>query len=131
MNHVKVCAAIDNEAHFVAVLNRAQAGGFPIIALRKLSEKSSSRKTMTAYARLHDHISDRSLRRRMGLLGAASSVSEDRRSTEDPYPRALLDAIFYVLKSGCPWRATLCPAVPPSDRGDAASENAHSRRFGG
>src|SRR3712207_6612701 len=65
---------------------------------------------MTAYARLHDHISDRSLRRRMELLGAASSVSEETGGRPRiNRPRALLDALFYVLKSGCPWR------LPPRD----------------
>src|SRR5215207_2996429 len=41
---------------------------------------------MAAYAPVHDQISYRSLRYRMGLLGTASSRPENRRSTQGPQP---------------------------------------------
>jgi hypothetical protein len=55
------------------------------------------------YAPGHEkELSDRSLRRRVGVHRASRSASQ--RTTGEPRPREILDAIFYVLKSGCPWR---------------------------
>jgi hypothetical protein len=48
--------------------------------------KSSPREVLAAYAPVHEHIPDRSLYRRLGMLGLPSASSEDRWSTQDPLP---------------------------------------------
>ena len=40
----------------------------------------------------------------MGVFEAPSSCSQQTRTTETHSAREILDAVFYVLKSGCPWR---------------------------
>ena len=58
------------------------------------------------YARAHEKVLlDRPVRRRMEAPGAPSPGSEQARTTEGPRrPRDTRCAVFYVLKSGCPWR---------------------------
>jgi putative transposase len=40
----------------------------------------------------------------MGLLGAPPSRSQSRRASRLHSLREILDAIFYVVRSGCAWR---------------------------
>src|SRR4051795_9164299 len=41
----------------------------------------------------------------MGVSQVPSSASQQARTTQNPQStRKILDAVFYVLKSGCPWR---------------------------
>jgi transposase len=67
-----------------------------------------------AYARRHDEekISHRFVRYRMGVPRASPSDSQKQGRPKDHSPREILDALFYVLKSGCPWR--LLPRDFPS-----------------
>ena len=48
----------------------------------------------------------RSIRRRMGVAQAPRSGALQVRTTENSQlsSREILNAIFYILKSGCPWR---------------------------
>src|SRR5215203_2036080 len=79
---------------------------FPRTPLLRLSGKCSV-DVMVAYAPHHgkQEIPHRSVRRRMALHRPASS--QTRRGWGRPRLhglRALLDAVFYILKSSCPWR---------------------------
>jgi transposase len=59
---------------------------------------------MTYAPRHEKELFDRSLGCRVEVHRAPRPASQRARTTEDPHPREILDAIFYVLKSGCPWR---------------------------
>jgi transposase len=67
--------------------------------------KSEWGRSMT-YALGHEkELLDRSIRRRMGVSGDPYSGSQQARTSENPHStREILNAIFYVSKSGCPWR---------------------------
>lgn len=61
------------------------------------------------YAPPHEteQISHRSVRRGMGLPQTSPPCSKEARtraSKRTHSPRKILNAVFYVLKSGCPWR---------------------------
>jgi putative transposase len=58
------------------------------------------------YSSMHEKaLLNRPLRCRMGLLGAPSSHPQSHRATSGIHSlREILDAVFYVLRSGCPWR---------------------------
>src|SRR5215203_7011649 len=79
---------------------------FPRTPLLRLSGKCSV-DVIVAYAPHHgkQEIPHRSVRRRMALHRPASS--QTRRGWGRPRLhglRAILDAVFYILKSSCPWR---------------------------
>jgi transposase len=62
---------------------------------------------MVAYAPRHGEqkIPYGSVRRRMALHQPTSSRAHRTRTPQASHGlRAILDAVFYVLKSGCPWR---------------------------
>jgi transposase len=58
------------------------------------------------YALTHEkELLNRPHRCRMGVSQVPSSASQQARTTQNPQStRKILDAVFYVLKSGCPWR---------------------------
>jgi putative transposase len=47
---------------------------------------------------------DRSVRWGVGVSGATSPSPQQTRTPETSSTREILNAVFYVLKSGCPWR---------------------------
>jgi putative transposase len=61
---------------------------------------------MVTYASPHGEkeIPHGSVRRRMALHRPASSRAHRTRTPQASWLTAILDAVFYVLKSGCPWR---------------------------
>ncbi len=66
------------------------------------------------YAPEHEkELLDQSYRPRMGVSQTPRPTSQQTRTTESSHhPREILNAIFYVLKSGCPWRL-LARDFPP------------------
>ena len=57
------------------------------------------------YAPEHEQeLPNRSYRRRMGSPRALRCGAQKRGRPRTHSPREILDAVFYVLKSGCPWR---------------------------
>jgi putative transposase len=67
-----------------------------------------------AYAPEHEkELFDRSLGRRMGVHRAPRPASQQARTRPKTHAtREILDAIFYILKSGCPWRLLPCDLPP-------------------
>jgi len=61
---------------------------------------------MVAYALRYgeQEIPHGSVRRRMALYQHSPAQARVSRSNRLHGSRAILDAVFYVLKSGCPWR---------------------------
>ena len=74
--------------------------------VEKLSGKYLT-EVMVTYAPRHGEqkVPHGSVRRRMELHRSAPSRAHGAGTSQKIHgPRAVLDAIFYVLKSGCPWR---------------------------
>src|SRR5215210_6748050 len=69
----------------------------------RLSDKWGAAGTM-AYASAHENISYRSFRRAVQPHRATPTCRQPAGTPQDPRSARDLNAVFYVLKSGCPWR---------------------------
>jgi putative transposase len=68
---------------------------------------------MMTYAPTHEtELLNRSVRRRMGCLKPHLPAPNKRGRPWSHSTREILNAIFYVLKSGCPWRLLPCDFPP-------------------
>src|SRR5829696_8194944 len=66
--------------------------------------KKGCRRVVRYSSRYEKTLPNRSLRCRVEVHRASHTRTQRAWTTEDHSPREILDAIFYVLRSGCQWR---------------------------